>query len=581
MEVGSKEVKNEEEVLPSREDSWECDSGETETHPETQHQQQAHLESHQGTEETDLYLYTIIHFQEDADGEEMETIEDPESVEDAECGTTELQCDPVSQSEAEVTPDPDTPPDAEVRPPVQFHCADCDFKSTIRSKMEGHIKDQDHSYGCGGCAFKSKWNRSWRKHMQRKHGMLKQSVYHQLMYQCGECGYTTKARKAINMHIRKHSGERPFKCSQCNYAAKDKSTLRRHSKCHGGGGRFTCEICNFSTSQKTTLGKHMKSHNVGDRYPCMFCHFVTRVESDLAIHVRESHPPSIYQCPHCAYSTALLANFSRHMRKHTGVKPFKCDVCNYATAVQSNLVRHKRTHTNEKPFMCKECSYATSVQSNLVRHVNTQHMDVMLYHCNHCGYSSNFRGNMIRHLSAQHSKKVCKEADSSTGAVSSSVEDGNMADQTAGPSSSPEQRYTYVQVEASGTVGYRDGGSTASGFAGEEEGERVHVVHLQEGQNTGHIESVETEGSGSSAEDSRGDLQVIQTEDGHLLAVDPSFVRNIAEGKQVHILVRDHASHNAEGIEQEVEDTISGEDEGKTNTLPDNPPISTETAEEK
>ncbi|CAH1246270.1 ZNF407 [Branchiostoma lanceolatum] len=557
---GGKEIRNEEELLSTHEVSWESEGVERETHPETRQ------ETHPETEETDLYLYTIIHFQEDADGEEIETVESPESVDDAECGTTDLQCEPMSQSEAEVTPDQDTPTNMEVPPPVQFHCADCDF-NTIRSEMEGHIKDQDHSYGCGGCAFKSKWNRSWRKHMQRKHGMVKRSVYHQLMYQCGECGYTTKARKAINMHIRKHSGERPFKCSYCNYAAKDKSTLRRHSKCHTGSGQFTCEICNFSTSQKTTLGKHMKIHNVGDRYPCMFCHYVARVESDLAIHIRESHPPSIYQCPHCAYSTALLANFSRHMRKHTGVKPFKCDICNYATAVQSNLVRHKRTHTNEKPFMCKECSYATSVQSNLVRHVNTQHMNVMLYHCNHCGYSSNFRGNMIRHLSAQHSKKVFKEADSSTETVSSSVEGGNTGEEVAGPSTS-EQQYTYVQVEASGTVGYPGNSTATSRFIGEEEGERVHVVHLQDGQDTGHIESVETEASDAGAEESQGDLQVIQTEDGHLLAVDPSFVQDIADGKQVHILVRDPASHNAQGMEQEEEDTIS-DDDGKTNSLSD------------
>jgi uncharacterized Zn-finger protein len=49
-----------------------------------------------------------------------------------------------------------------------------------------------------------------------------------LVYFCGLCGHRSYKSTNVVIHVRSHTGERPFSCSHCAYFAATKQNLQRH-----------------------------------------------------------------------------------------------------------------------------------------------------------------------------------------------------------------------------------------------------------------------------------------------------------------------------------------------------------------
>ena len=57
------------------------------------------------------------------------------------------------------------------------------------------------------------------------------------------CGQGFKQEKSLNVHLKNHTGAKPFACEICSKAFKQKKTFNSHVMNHNGDKPFVCEIC--------------------------------------------------------------------------------------------------------------------------------------------------------------------------------------------------------------------------------------------------------------------------------------------------------------------------------------------------
>lgn len=91
-------------------------------------------------------------------------------------------------------------------------------------------------------------------------------------YQCEVCqkefGYSNDLRK----HLRIHLDERPFSCTQCDKTFRQAGCLKNHIACqHGTDISYTCDYCTKSFPIKERLRLHLRIHSGFKPYTCLIC----------------------------------------------------------------------------------------------------------------------------------------------------------------------------------------------------------------------------------------------------------------------------------------------------------------------
>ncbi|MCL4141967.1 UNVERIFIED_CONTAM: hypothetical protein GTU68_026420 [Idotea baltica] len=66
------------------------------------------------------------------------------------------------------------------------------------------------------------------------------------------------------MHLRKHSGERPFKCDICDSSFTQKTHLSTHRRIHTGEYPYKCDICGDAFRDGANFWRHKKRHSSDD-----------------------------------------------------------------------------------------------------------------------------------------------------------------------------------------------------------------------------------------------------------------------------------------------------------------------------
>ena len=134
---------------------------------------------------------------------------------------------------------------------------------------------------------------------------------------CPVCGRSLARLTTLKIHLRQHSGDRPFKCPLCPKTFAQKSLLNSHRRTHSGERPFSCSLCHKRFAHSSGLKTHTRTHT-GER-------------------------PHLCPVPNCGMAFSDSSTLSKHARVHNGKRPYPCDICGRRFTQSGNMNKHRRT----------------------------------------------------------------------------------------------------------------------------------------------------------------------------------------------------------------------------------------------
>ena len=157
-----------------------------------------------------------------------------------------------------------------------------------------------------------------------------QTIRHQTVHKCEDCGQTLDDYKKYIKHLR----------------VVHKKTNKQYS----------CQHCSKAFVQKENLDKHMsRRHSDNPEYACEKCFKIFKSNSALKYHLTK-HENIIFKCPMCPKSLQSERGLMYHMNVHNGVADHLCNECGRSFVTRQKLIDHTRSrHTLERPYVCETC----------------------------------------------------------------------------------------------------------------------------------------------------------------------------------------------------------------------------------
>ncbi|KAM5135229.1 sal-like protein 4 [Mantella aurantiaca] len=234
-------------------------------------------------------------------------------------------------------------------------------------------------------------------------------------HKCKFCGKAFGNDSALQIHLRSHTGERPYKCNICGNRFTTKGNLKVHFQRHRDkyphirmnpypvpehldnipttsgipyGMSVPLDESNVIVDTKPTLtglpNPGLTIPNVASIGDSSGSAFPLNLQSKLspasegesvssgAVGQESGTDQSLNSPPASGSSeqgseTSKLQQMVENIDK-SGSDPNECLICHRVLSCPSSLKMHYRTHTRERPFKCKICGRAFSTKSNLKTH---------------------------------------------------------------------------------------------------------------------------------------------------------------------------------------------------------------------
>jgi len=201
-------------------------------------------------------------------------------------------------------------------------------------------------------------------------------------YHCMHCDKSYTKPHALKIHMRNHTGVKPYKCTKCPMAFTVNDILQRHMLTHYKP--FVCNICNKNYAQAQSLKFHMMTHTGERPFTCQDCGKGFIQKGALDDHAMRKHKRGAgvlkqkkrlkkWQCEMCPKAFESNYSLQKHVQTHLGdkLKPHNCIVCGKAFRTTEQVFKHLKTHTGVAPFKCFFCGTEFPTMDELVDHTST------------------------------------------------------------------------------------------------------------------------------------------------------------------------------------------------------------------